>query len=183
MSTAPPEIDEIRRKMAQIRRDLHKDVRGVVQGAEAATDWRRFIRNYPWASMGVAVFAGYLIVPRRQRPSTTIQIAPAEASSARAVESDRAAEPEKKKGKGFVGMLFGIVAPIAFKAAQGYALQYAEQWLAQRVAQQAELHPDLAAILSGRQPPPQGPPGQGPGPGPGPEPRGPQVGPQGAPRF
>ena len=180
MSTAPPEIDEIRRKMAQIRRDLHKDVRGVVQGAEAATDWRRFIRNYPWASMGVAVFAGYLIVPRRHRPSTTIQIAPAEATPARAVETFRAPEPEKKKGKGLVGMLFGMVAPIAFKAAQGYALQYAEQWLAQRVAQQAQLHPDLAAILTGQQPP-QGPPSQGPGPGP--APRGPQVGPQGVPRF
>ncbi len=64
MSTAPPEIDEIRKKMAQIRRDLHADVQGVVQGAEAATDWRRFVRGYPWASMGVALAVGYMIVPQ-----------------------------------------------------------------------------------------------------------------------
>jgi hypothetical protein len=175
VSTAPPEIDDIRRKMAQIRRDLHQDVKSVVEGAEAATDWKRFIRHYPWASMGVALAAGYLVVPRRQK-ATTLQVAPAEIARAVAVEMPRAPEPEKKNGKGLLGTVFGLVAPVALRAAQGYALQFAEQWLAQKVAQQAELHPELAAMLAGQQSPPQGPPGsQGP--------RGPQVGPHGAPRF
>jgi hypothetical protein len=172
VSTAPPEIDDIRRKMAQIRRDLHADVQGVVQGAEAATDWRRFIRGYPWASMGVALAVGYVIVPRRQK-APTLQLAPAEIARAVATEAPSAPEPEKKQGKGLLGTAFGLLAPIALRAVQGYALQFAEQWLAQRVAQQMSLHPDLAAAFGGQeQPPPQ----QGP-------PRGPQVGPQGAPRF
>jgi hypothetical protein len=169
VSTGPPESDEIRRKMAQIRRDLHQDVQGVVQGAEAATDWRRFIRNYPWASMGVALAVGYLIVPRRQK-TQAIAYAPAEIARAIAVESPKVIEPEAKKGKGLLGTVFGLVAPIALRAAQGYALQFAEQWMAQRLAQQMQLHPDLAAAF-----------GQAPQPEPGPQ--GPRVGPQGNPRF
>ena len=175
MSTAQPDIDEIRKKMAQIRRDLHSDVQSVVQGAEAATDWRRFIRGYPWASIGVALAVGYLIVPRRHRAlGTTINLAPAEIARAVAAEVPKALkrpkdpEPEKKKGKGLVGTALGMLAPVALRAVQGYALQFAEQWMAQRVAQQMNLHPDLAASLLGQQSA-QGP--QGP-------PRGPQVGPR-----
>lgn len=156
--------------MAQIRRDLHDDVKGVVQGAEAATDWRRFIKNYPWASMGVALAVGYLIVPRKHRPastSTTIHVASPEVARAIApVEEPRPAPA--KKDKGWLGTLFGLVAPVAFRAAQGYALQFAEQWMAQKVAQQMEQHPELAAALGGQQA--SSPPG-------------PRVGPPGAPRF
>lgn len=177
MSTAPPEIDEIRRKMAQIRRDLHADVQGVVQGAEAATDWRRFIRNYPWASMGVALAVGYMIVPRRQK-MPALQVAPAELARAMALEAPRTPEPEKKKGKGLLGTVFGLVAPVALRAVQGYALQFAEQWMAQRLAEQMQLHPDLAAAFGGHQQTPPTQPGSGTQ-----GPRGPQVGPHGAPRF
>ena len=181
MSTAPPDIDDIRRKMAQIRRDLHQDVKGVVQGAEAATDWRRFIRNYPWASMGVALAVGYLIVPRRHK-TPTIHVAPIEVARATAPEAPRLVEPEpKKKGKGLLGTVFGLVAPVALRAIQGYALQFAEQWMTQKVAEQASLHPELAAMLAG-----QAGPASGPGARPGQPPSGPRSdprGPQGAPRF
>ena len=104
VSTAPPEIDDIRRKMAQIRRDLHQDVKSVVEGAEAATDWRRFIRNYPWASMGVALAVGYMIVPRRQK-APTLQVAPAELARAVGIEAPKAVELEKKKGNGLAQRL------------------------------------------------------------------------------
>jgi hypothetical protein len=165
VSTAPPELDDIRKRMAQIRRDLHEDVKGVVEGAEAATDWRRFIRNYPWASMGVAVFAGYLIVPRKHRATTTIQMAPAEI--ARAVAPEPPKPTEAKKGKGLLGTVFGLVAPFAFKAAQGYALQFAEQWMAQKLAQQMAQHPEMASAFGMQNP----------------EPQGPRVSPPGFPRF
>ena len=142
MSTAPPEIDEIRRQMAQIRRDLHEDVRGVVQSAEAATDWRRFVRNYPWASMGAALVVGYMIVPHKRQPAT-IQLAPAEPIRPVVAEAPRPAE--EKKGKSLLGIAFGLIAPVVLRAAQGYALQFAEQWLAGKVAEQMQQHPDLAA--------------------------------------
>src|SRR6185437_97384 len=130
VSTAPPEFDDIRRKMAQIRRDLHEDVRGVVEGAEAATDWRRFIRNYPWASMGVALAVGYMIVPRKHHPTSTLQVTPGE--MARAIAAEAPKPVEAGKGKGLLGSVFGLVAPVALRAVQGYALQFAEQWMAQK---------------------------------------------------
>ena len=156
MSTASPEVDDIRRQMAQIRRDLHKDVQNVVEGAESVTDWRRLFRNYPWASMGVALAVGYLIVPRKRRPTTTLQVAPAEIARFASVEPPAPLEIEKK-GKGLLGTVFGFVAPIAFRAAQGYALQFAEQWMAQKVADQMRQHPDLAAAFGKHRPEPQGP--------------------------
>jgi hypothetical protein len=153
--------------MAQIRRDLHEDVKGVVEGAEAATDWRRFIRNYPWATMGAAIFVGYLIVPRKHRPAP-IQIVPSQIAQAIPVQTLQATEP--KKGKSLLGSAFGLFAPLVFRTAQGYALQFAEQWLAQKVAEQMGQHPDLAAAFgAGTQAPP--------------EPQGPRVSPPGAPRF
>jgi hypothetical protein len=167
VATAPPEFEDIRRRMAQIRRDLHEDVKGVVEGAEAATDWRRFIRNYPWATMGAAIVVGYLIVPRKHRPAS-IQIVPNQIAQAVPVQATQVTEA--KKGKSLLGSAFGMVAPLVFRTAQGYAMQFAEQWLAQKVAEQMGQHPDLAAAFGAGT---QGPP----------EPQGPRVSPPGAPRF
>ncbi len=165
--------------MAKIRLELHEDVRGVVEGAEAATDWRRYIRNYPWASVGLALAVGYLIIPRRHRSTaSTIQLAASE--FARTLEPARARESEpeqerpkeKKKGKSLFGMAFGLVAPMAWRAAQGYAMQFAEQWLAQQMAKQqmagggGGLQDLAASFLASQQSPPQPqgqqPPGAGP---------------------
>jgi len=144
------EVDEIRRHMAQIRHELHEDVQGVVRGAEATADWRRYIRNYPWAAIGLAFGVGYLIVPRRPRPQMPAfpymaQQAPQAAAVATAPPVPVPAEPAKKKGKGIFRTVLGLVAPIALRTAQGYALQFFEQFLAQKMAQQQSPFTDLAA--------------------------------------
>jgi len=167
VSTAPTDIDDIRRRMAQIRRELHEDVQGVVAGAEAATDWKSWIRNYPWASVGVALAVGYLLVPRKHREAPTIHIAHPDAPKALAVEAARA--PEKKK-KGLIGWGFGLLAPVVLRAAQGYALQFFEQWMAQRLQAQAQQPFDFAAAFGGH-PGPAPSPGPAPGPGGQPGPR------------
>ena len=69
MATASNDIDSIRQQMAQIRHELHQDVRGVVVNAEAVTDWRRYYRMSPWASLAAAFAVGYLVVPKRRRKS------------------------------------------------------------------------------------------------------------------
>src|SRR5947209_12012268 len=55
------------RSMARIRRELHEDVRGVVESAEAVTDWKHWIRDYPWASVAAAAAVGFFLVPKRRR--------------------------------------------------------------------------------------------------------------------
>jgi uncharacterized membrane protein YkvA (DUF1232 family) len=167
VSTVPYEVDAIRRQMAEIRRELHEDVREVVATAEAVTDWRAYLSRYPWVALGAAFAVGYLVVPRRHRPVATR----ADLSEVReAVESARQTVVEAAMGKdegaarrrkGLIGAALGMLTPLALRAAQGYALKYLEHWIA---AQQ------MAAAHAGPPPypGPQGPPRPGPGRAPGP---------------
>ncbi len=144
------ETDEIRRHMAQIRHELHEDVQGVVKGAEAATDWRRYVRNYPWVTVGVAFGIGYLIVPRRsQQPvGTTVNFSQADQARPGVYSAPPAAEPEKKKkGKGLFRTVIGLAAPFVLRSAQGYALQFFEQYLAQKMSQQQSPFANMAAAF------------------------------------
>jgi hypothetical protein len=133
MATAkstPAEILEIQRRMAQVRHELHEDVREAVKGAQELTDWRSQVRNHPWLALGAAVAVGYLIVPRRREPAPAIvTVAPAAAAVPSSAAVPQAAAPEKKRW-GLIGSAFGLLAPIAVRAAQNYAIQYLEQWIA-----------------------------------------------------
>lgn len=148
MATVPNDADEIRRQMAQIRRAMHEDVKEVVATAEAATDWHRYLRAYPWVSLGVAFAVGYVIVPRRHhKTADAIAATQADLSKVRelvettgkkVVETAKAqAEPPGRK-KGLIAAGLGLLMPLAWKTAQGYALKYLEQWIMQQQA--AALH-------------------------------------------
>lgn len=154
--------------MALIRHDIHQDVRNVVEGAEAAANWHRYVQGYPWAAVGAAFAIGFILVPRRHRQAAApaIHVHPGEVARAVAAEIPRALpiaapEPEKKKGKGLVRMALGLAMPVVLRAAQGYALQFFEQWMAQKMSQQhlGGLEGLAASVLGGAgQPQPQGPP-------------------------
>jgi hypothetical protein len=62
--TSTAEIEQLQAEMARIRRDLNGNVDEIVESAKELTDWRLFVRSYPWASVGAAVAAGYLVAPR-----------------------------------------------------------------------------------------------------------------------
>ena len=166
-------VADLRRQMAQIRRELHEDMQGLVAGAEEAGDWKHYVKTYPWAALGVAAAVGYFIVPKRQRSADEVAseaIAKATgqlqsvARKARRplIEIGGKAEPSKaeaqKEKSGVIGMLFGMVAPIALKAAQNYAMHFAQNWLAQQQQQQSEEGPpggpSMAPGASGRGPVP-----------------------------
>ena len=160
MATATSnDVDEIRRRMAQIRRELHMDMQGVVAGAEAATDWRYYVRLYPWAALGVAFALGFLVVPRRRSVTRAAEKA-AEQAVSKVQEAVQAVQPvasqrveKEKKKSGLIGVLLGMLVPVATRAMQSYAAQFVENW----IAQQGVLGP---APESGPQPPP-GPVGRG----------------------
>ena len=46
--------EKIRRRMAELRRDLDVDVREVERGARVMTDWKFYARKFPWAVAGTA---------------------------------------------------------------------------------------------------------------------------------
>jgi hypothetical protein len=152
LATVTDDIDEIRRRMAQIRRELHEDVQEVVAGAEAVADWRRYIRMYPWAAVGTAAAVGYLIVPKRRRsvPRDVARKADVEA----AIESVREPAPaEVKRRKSLIGAALGMLVPLALRAAQNYAMSYLEQW----IAQQQQQYMASAGPPPGATPTPRGP--------------------------
>jgi hypothetical protein len=125
--TPRTDAQELQRQMAEIRSQLQRDVREVVQGAKSASDWRSYIRSQPWIALSLAFAAGYLVVPSRVR---TIKIAAgATHDEPRALEA--AAPPPKKSGRNPVlGWVVAAVAPLAVRAAQNYALNWVENLLA-----------------------------------------------------
>lgn len=55
----------IRHSMARIRQDLDEHVDDVVDKTKQLTDWRHYVRSYPWACVGAAVAVGFFVVPKR----------------------------------------------------------------------------------------------------------------------
>jgi len=146
-TTTTNDVDEIRRSMAQIRQRLHQDMQGVVAGAEAASDWKHYVRLYPWAALAAAFGIGLVVVPRRRRSVTKTAQKAAEAAIAKvtgaaeeaeakvesAVSSVKTAPPKEKKA-GLFGVAFGMLFPLVLKVGQSYALSYVENWIAQQQA-------------------------------------------------
>ena len=58
--------EKVRRRMAELRRELECDVRQVGRSAHMMTDWTFYMRKYPWAVAAVAVAAGYMLVPKKK---------------------------------------------------------------------------------------------------------------------
>jgi hypothetical protein len=138
VSTASLEIDEIRKQMASIRREMHENVKGVVQNAEEVTDWRRYVRSSPWLAFGGAFVLGYLIVPHKRAAALAPQVivTPPNMDGPGLQQSYASVAPAEKKkksiGRKLFGAAFALASPIALRAAQGYAMQYLENFIAQQ---------------------------------------------------
>jgi hypothetical protein len=57
--------EDIQSQMRQVRRELGEDVQEIVDNARILADWKHYVRTYPWICVGVALAAGYFIVPSR----------------------------------------------------------------------------------------------------------------------
>jgi len=60
--------DEIRERMALIRLRIDEQSDEVVAQVNALSDWRSYVRRYPWVSVGAAAVLGYVLVPSRAKP-------------------------------------------------------------------------------------------------------------------
>ncbi|WP_437207157.1 hypothetical protein [Planctomicrobium sp. SH664] len=67
MSTSDPqEVERICYRMQRIRGYLDNDVEGLIAHAQQLTDWRYYLKRYPWAIVSAATALGFLLIPRRQ---------------------------------------------------------------------------------------------------------------------
>ncbi len=64
-STQVYTADQLRQEMRRVREDIREDVQDVVEGAQDLTDWRYYVKRYPWACLAAAAFAGYMVVPTK----------------------------------------------------------------------------------------------------------------------
>jgi hypothetical protein len=137
------QVDDIRRQMALIRRDMHSDVSGVVSDVESAMDWRSVIRNHPYISVGVGLAAGYFLVPRRKpdvRRAAPSQIAAAITPETLAAAASRVAEPPRKPEpppkslrRQFLGWGVGMLWPLVSQSVRAYAAMWVEDQIKQHL--------------------------------------------------
>ncbi len=121
MSQNSREGEEILRQMAEIRGNLHHEVEDIAKNARVMSDWRYYVRAYPWACAGAAVALGYLVVPNRlQVISPDVNTLLKLAKKNRLLVKPEA-EPHKRGG--IVGPLFTLAANTIVRGLISYAGQ------------------------------------------------------------
>jgi len=126
------DISEIQRQMAQVRHEMHHEVQSAVKSAQSMTDWRTLAKCHPWLSLAAASIVGYVVVPRRRSETPTIVTV----GTANHALLPAAASPDRGRKHGSVmwtvlGTAASVLAPIAIRVGQNYALGRLEQWLSQ----------------------------------------------------
>ncbi len=143
------DVDEIRRKMAQIRHDMHYDVSHVVGDVEEVMDWRAALRRHPYLLVGAGLAAGYFLVPRRRRrdsaPWTEREAREAREFLERPTAPPRPAKPPKSLAKKAVGWAAGMLWPLVSQSAQNYAAVWLENQIKQHMHAQSQEGPFQAA--------------------------------------
>jgi hypothetical protein len=157
VATATNEVEELQRRMAEIRRDLHESVRDVVATAEAVTDWRRYIRMYPWVALGAAAAVGYVVVPKRKKAVPVTIATESDMVKLQKAAGGAAETVKKNPKKSLLAAGLGLLAPVAVRAIQGYAVGYLESWIAQMQVQQAAQGARASSSGSPHQHPSSGP--------------------------
>jgi hypothetical protein len=57
--------EDIQAQMRQMRCELGEGMDDLVENARVMADWRYYVHRYPWACVGAAAVAGFLLVPTR----------------------------------------------------------------------------------------------------------------------
>jgi hypothetical protein len=138
LATVRSNADDIRHQMAEIRSQLHQEMRGVVNVATTAADWRTYVRSRPWLAIGLAFGSGFLLVPGRTRLTTRV----VQPSAVDPGDSHPALTTGKPGRLTLWRRLLDVAGPIAVRAGQSYAMNYVENLLAN---QQAGPRPVAAA--------------------------------------
>lgn len=114
----PQTPEEICRKMADVREVLDEDVKNIAQSAKVMSDWTYYVKQYPWATVGIAATLGYLVVPNKvflTSPSAD-QLEKLAKRNKLVVKAD----PEPQAQKGIVGAVFSLIASMAVRGVMAY---------------------------------------------------------------
>jgi hypothetical protein len=133
---AKDEASEVVERMAALRRELDHGVENVSESARAMTDWTFYVRRFPWATVGLAAVAGYLLVPRKK---TTV--APTAEQLAALVKNKEFVAAATNQLKPPPSLLAGFGATLAAMAARAAISYVSEQIQARAAAAKREPAP------------------------------------------
>lgn len=121
----------VQKQMQQLRDELAIDIRDVVRGAHEMADWRRQVKNYPWASLAAAAALGYLLVPRRVhvvRPDAET-LAKLIQKDHLSIEAERDGRSRRGLGQAVLSAAASAITRAAVRAATAYAEEQAHRFV------------------------------------------------------
>jgi len=110
--------EALQKRMEALRLHLNSDVADVSQNAKEMTDWRFYVRRFPWAAAGIALAAGYAVVPKR-----TEIVSPTPETLGKLAKDDKLVvkrKPKAASSETLAGTLLTLAATAATRAAVGY---------------------------------------------------------------
>lgn len=116
-----PSTDTIRHRMQQVRCDLGNDVGEIVESTREMTDWRAYVRRYPWVCLGLAALVGYAVMPKRVEIVSPDANAFLELARKNKLVVNTDSQPHAKSG--LAGMAVSLIANAAMRSAVAYAGQ------------------------------------------------------------
>jgi hypothetical protein len=126
------EARDVRKRMAELRREVGGDVKQLSDSARVMTDWRYYVKRFPWATMALAAAGGYLIVPQRTRI-----ISPDADTLAQLAKQNKLVVTQEPKSQSSDSLLQRLVSLAAMGAARA-GIAYFAQALSARSANGAK---------------------------------------------
>ncbi len=113
--------DSIREQMKDVRCEIAEDMDDVVASAREMTDWRVYVKRYPWACLGAAAAVGFVVVPKRvEVTSPDIDTLLALAKQNKLVVETN---PKAQAKSGLAGTMLGLVGNALLRAGVAYVGQ------------------------------------------------------------
>lgn len=112
-------LDDIQLKMQAVRDSLDYDVEEFRDSTRQLSDWKTYVRNYPWVSIGAAVAVGYIIVPAKKEI-----VSPDASELIKLAKKNKLvvqANPEPQKKSGLAGAIFGLASSMLVRGLATYA--------------------------------------------------------------
>jgi len=118
---------ELQRQMRDTRRNLNEHADQMVENARLQFNWRRYVADHPWTSLGGVMAIAYFLVPRR----VCCTAADAGLTKDRVDHVLHAAQPPHLGGSGIVVGLATALAPTLMREAATFVSQLAREWFQQ----------------------------------------------------
>lgn len=112
---------EVRQRMSALRSDLTDDVQSVSQSARALADWRYYVERFPFAAAGLAVAAGFLLVPKRSQVIVPDPETLAALAKTNQVWVKTGAPQPNEKSRGAMGGLLAMAVTAGTRLAMSWA--------------------------------------------------------------